>query len=297
MRKVIFDTDIGDDIDDAFALALLANIPEAELLGVTTVFRNTAQRAQLAQTLLAAAKKPGVPVYAGERLPLREPVRPFENDADVPPEQADLCQWSADYAALPVRGGAVDFLCESAERWGAGLTIFSVGPMTNLARAAERAPAAMKRVGAVYAMGGCFSHAEPEWNILCDPEAADIVYRSGMPLYAVGLDVTLQCGLENDLLDCFRASPRAENKLLTLWLERWFRFFGFEKSVMHDPLAVAAAFRPLCTFERVYAKIDLRDARGAVLTSPSPREGYAPVCAAAAVSRAEFYDFVKERLL
>ena len=64
MKKVIFDTDIGDDIDDAFALASLAAEPEAELIGVTTVYRNTAQRAQLAQKLLLAAGKSEVPVFA-----------------------------------------------------------------------------------------------------------------------------------------------------------------------------------------------------------------------------------------
>lgn len=77
MKKVIFDTDIGDDIDDAFALAALLAEPAAQLVGVTTVYRNTVQRAQLAAAMLYAAGASDVPVYAGESIPIKEPIRPF----------------------------------------------------------------------------------------------------------------------------------------------------------------------------------------------------------------------------
>ena len=91
MQKIIIDTDIGDDIDDAFAIALAARMPEAELVGVTTVFRNTEARAQLAEKLLECA---GVKtkVYAGERLPLKAPFHPFAKDTGFP-ETSLPCQW------------------------------------------------------------------------------------------------------------------------------------------------------------------------------------------------------------
>ena len=82
MKKVIFDTDIGDDIDDAFALAALLAEPAAQLVGVTTVYRNTVQRAQLAAAMLYAAGASDVPVYAGESIPIKEPIRPFAWEDD-----------------------------------------------------------------------------------------------------------------------------------------------------------------------------------------------------------------------
>ena len=81
MKKYIFDTDIGDDIDDAFALSLLCSLAGKEIAGVTTVFRNTKKRAQLAKTLLAAAGFENVPVYAGESFPYKEPFHLLGKDA------------------------------------------------------------------------------------------------------------------------------------------------------------------------------------------------------------------------
>lgn len=296
MKKVIFDTDIGDDIDDAFALAALAAEPEAELLGVTTVYRNTAQRARLAQKLLEAAGRAEVPVFAGESIPIKQPIGLFAWEEGPFPEQKPVCQWSEEYAAFPVRTDAVGFLAESAKRWGEDLILFAVGPLTNLARAIERFPDDMKRIGAVYTMGGRFMQKEAEWNILCDPEAAEIVYSSGIPVYAVGLDVTLRCTLENGLLERVSASERETNRTLALWFDRWSKHFGFAKSVMHDPLAVASAFLPVCRFERRYVRADLESERGSFLTERTEKAGYSPVNVAVDVDRELFYDWLVSRI-
>lgn len=296
MKKVIIDTDIGDDIDDAFALASLIAEPEADLLGVTTVYRNTAQRAQLAQKLLLAAARTDVPVLAGECVPRKEKIRPFPWEDDFFPERKTVCQWSEDYGSLPVRNGAVGFLAESARRWKEELVIFAVGPMTNLARAIELFPEEMRSVGAIYSMGGSFLLRKPEWNILCDPEAAQIVYSFGIPLYAVGLDVTMRCTLEDGLLERVASSKRETNRLLSLWFERWSKHFGFEKSVMHDPLAVASAFRSLCRFERMYVRADTEGERGAFFVRRTQQEGYFAVNVAVDVDRKAFYEWLEARL-
>ncbi len=296
-RKIIIDTDIGDDIDDAFALALAAAMPETELVGVTTVFRNTKMRAQLAQKLLETAGRTDVPVFAGERLPYKEPFHVFEKDEGLPPEDARPCQWEESYGRFPVQEGAVEFLAEAVKRYKEELTIVAIGPLTNLARAIEKYPAAMRKTGSVVTMGGSFQKYASEWNILCDPEAAQIVYASGIPLYAVGLDVTLQCALENDLLENFRSSAKQTNKLLSLWLERWFSFFGFEKSVMHDPLAAASLLKGVCAFRREYVRVELIENRGAIAVSKTAREGFSPVYAAKSVDRERFYSIVRRRLL
>ncbi len=295
MQKIIIDTDIGDDIDDAFAIALAACMPEAELVGVTTVFRNTEARAQLAEKLLECA---GVKtkVYAGERLPLKEPFHPFAKDTGFP-ETSLPCQWEESYGDYPVNGGAVEFLSESAERYGKDLCIVAIGPLTNLARAIEKYPQQMKRCGKILSMGGSFKKFAPEWNYLCDPEAADIVIGSGIPFYAVGLDVTLTCPLEAGLLEKFRTSEKPVNKLLSLWLDRWFDFFGFEKSVMHDPLALACTVTDACMFEKKFVAIDLKGARGAAFVSEREEAGYSPIYVAVSADREKFYNMVESVLL
>ena len=145
-------------------------------------------------------------------------------------------------------------------------------------------------------MGGWFTNYVPEWNILCDPEAAHVVWSSGIEVYAVGLDVTLQCALDESLLNDFRNSQLAHNKVIVGWLDRWFAFFNFEKSVMHDPLAVASCFEDICTFEKKYVKVNLTDKRGAVLCSDSEGEGY-PIFTATAVDKNKFYSAVRKVLL
>lgn len=296
-RKMIIDTDIGDDIDDAFAIALAANSPELGLTAITTVFRNTKARAQLAEKLLQTADAASVEVYAGEEIPEKEPFHTFEKDTGSRPEEENPCQWTKEYAEYPVKCGAVDYLIRAAEKYGEALTIVAIGPLTNLARAIARAPESMKKTGKIVCMGGSFTKFMPEWNVMCDPEATQKVYQSGIPFYAVGLDVTLQCPLERNLLEEFRSSEKPVNRLLSLWLNRWFDYFGFEKSVMHDPLAVACCFEEACAFKKKFVRADLEKTRGAVFVAEFPQEGYSPVFVAEEVDKDKFYAAVRERLL
>lgn len=295
MQKIIIDTDIGDDIDDAFAIALACRLDKAELVGVTTVFRNTKARAQLVSKLLKTSESKA-PVYAGEGIPEKEPFHLFAKDTGAP-EESTPCQWDESYNAFPAEEGAIGFLAESAERYGEELTVAAIGPLTNLARAIKRYPDEMKKLGKIVLMGGSYTKFTPEWNFLCDPEAADTVIRSGIPVYAVGLDVTMTCPLEEGLLEKFYASEKPVNKLLSLWLKRWFDFFGFEKSVMHDPLAVASIVEDLCSFEKRFVKIDLEGERGAAFVSDAAQEGYSPVFVASSADRNRFYKLVETALL
>lgn len=295
-KKVLLDTDIGDDIDDAFALAMLSRLEGAETVGITTVFRNTADRAQQVQKLLEIFGK-DIPVYAGEKLPYKEEIHPFASDTQEKPETQHICQWDKDYEKYPVKEGAVDFIIECAKKYGKDLTIIPIGPLTNIARAIEKAPEIMKGIGKIVQMGGWFTNYAPEWNILCDPEAADIVWSSGIDVYAVGLDVTLQCALDATLLDDFRKSELPHNKQLVEWLDKWFAYFHFEKSVMHDPLAVASYFEDVCVFEKKYVKADLTEKRGAALCSDVEKEGYSPIYTATSVDKEKFYAMVRKTLL
>jgi len=268
MKPVIMllDTDIGDDIDDAFALAFATKHPGIELVAVSTVFKHTEARAQQAKALLDALGHPDIPVHPGITTPLKEPIHYFDNDVkndngDVMPGQYDDA-----YAAYAFsQTDAVSAIIGLSHTFDKQLVITAIGPLTNLGVAIRKDPTLKDRIKRIVIMGGYATQRVPEWNILCDPEAADIVFSSGIPVYCVGLDVTLHCTLDPTLMDRIHDNPDPDKTLLSLWYERWDRHFGFEKSVMHDPLAVATLVDDVCVFEKKRIKVDLEDKRGAII--------------------------------
>jgi purine nucleosidase/pyrimidine-specific ribonucleoside hydrolase len=171
--KILIDMDIGDDIDDAFAL-LLAMDMGIEIVGITTVFKNTAERARLTKKLLKLFGNgyENVPVYAGYGKPLRD-------DAD---EKGHLCQYTADLeddcytpdSICPER--AVDFIIECCERYKDELTVIAIGPFTNIAEVIKKAPHALGLASNVIIMGGAYFRQYADWNVSCDPDAEKIMF-------------------------------------------------------------------------------------------------------------------------
>lgn len=300
MIKLFIDTDIGDDIDDAFAIALACASPECQLVGVSTVFRNTTARAKQAVELLTTAGV-NAPVFVGETTPLSGKFPLFHvEDATLPNPTITLpCQYDGKMDGNITDGDAVDNIIRLAHEHAGELVIVTLGAATNLAKAITKDKTIVNKINKVVMMGGWFTNFQPEWNVLCDPEALDTVFKSGVPVYAVGLDVTLQCGLEQGLLDKFRSSSKPVNKLLTTWLDRWFAFFHFEKSVMHDPLALATAYNDkICSFAKTYVKVVTEgDKRGAAQVSATQQDGYSLISVAQTVDKELFYKEVEQRLL
>ena len=188
--KYIIDTDIGDDIDDAFAFDLALK-KDLDLVCVTTVFRNTRERAQIAKRMCALFGV-DVPVYAGYGDTLGGNV----------PTQGRLCQWTSElekYAPDNVREEeAVDAIVAAARRYGPELTVLALGPLTNLARAIGKDAEAMRSIGGIVMMGGDFRNHYAEWNICSDAEAADCVFSSGVPVTAFGHEVTSRMRLTRE---------------------------------------------------------------------------------------------------
>lgn len=296
--KILFDTDIGDDIDDAFALALVCASKELDLVAVTTVFKNTLARAKQARQLLDTVGRGDVPVYVGEGMPLCGVIPSF----DV--QEGDLlnvlpCQYDESMDGCEVSLDAVEAIGRYARKYSGELTVVNIGAATNLAKALQRDETLAKHIKRVVMMGGWFTNFAPEWNVLCDPVAMDVLFKSGVEIQAVGLDVTLQCVLNKSLLERFTSSNLAVNKLLTKWLNKWFAFFHFEKSVMHDPLAIAAIIDgEVCRFETKYVKVVLDgDKRGAVEVSDVAKLGFSPIQVATSVDTERFYGIVENALL
>ena len=196
-----------------------------------------------------------------------------------------------------VHCNAVDKIIALAKEYKDELILVAVGPLTNIAKAIQKEPLVAKWVKALYTMGGWFTNYVPEWNILCDPIAADVVYKSGMNIYACGLDVTLQCVLDDKLLIYLEEDKREEIKLLNKYFNRWNDYFHFEKSVMHDPLAATCVTDDVCIFEKKYVKVNLEEnLKGALLVSDTPQEGYSSINVATKVDKDRFNALVINRL-
>lgn len=190
---VILDTDIGTDIDDAYALAALLQRPELELLGVTTVSGDTAARARLAAKLLDVAGGPAaaVPVYAGEP------------GSEQYLRQAD---WAREFRAPNLHdAGAVRFMRDAVTARPGQVVLIAIGELTNVA-ALLRDPGVAPRVRAIALMGGSIyrgfapgSKPEPEWNIKSNVAAARAVFASGVPLWVAPLDSTADLRLTPEM--------------------------------------------------------------------------------------------------
>lgn len=256
-EKIMIDTDIGDDIDDALAL-IYALRSGLDIIGVTTVFRNAALRARMASALLAAYDAGGIPVCAGVDTPLTAPIHSRENDCYTASGEYIPCQYAQnmDQAGYSPQH-AVDFLIEKADEYAGQITLIPIGPLTNVAMAIRKAPKTMRRLKGITLMGGVFEQSFGEWNILCDPEAARIVFTSGIPLRAVSLDVTMQCRLERPLLARWKALSGARADFLGGMLDKWFAHYQFECPVLHDPLTIGTMVGDFVCFEEKPVLVEL----------------------------------------
>jgi purine nucleosidase len=191
---VIFDTDIGTDVDDAYALVALMRRPELEVLGVTTVSSDAVARARLAAKLLAIAggKWTRVPVYAG---------------TSTPTQYMKQVEWAEGFTAANLHeSGGVDFMRRQIEKRPNQVTIIAVGELTNVAALLESSPGIAKKIRAIALMGGAVyrgyapgSKPEPEWNIRSNAKAARTVFTSGVPLLVAPLDSTADLKLTPEM--------------------------------------------------------------------------------------------------
>jgi inosine-uridine nucleoside N-ribohydrolase len=229
---VIVDTDIGADIDDAFALALVLNSPELELRGVTTVAGDAHTRARLVCRLLNAIGRDDIPVAAGQ--PPRSK-----------PELAGMHQYGLRAAQKnPVRQSAVEFLRDQVAAGPGELTIVALGPLTNVAELLTRYPESKGQIRRIVLMGGSVrigyngrQPAEPEWNIKTDIAAAQTVFASGVPLSVVPLDASASLKLDA----ARRRQVFSAETTLCRHLHALYELWDKETPVLFDPAAAAMA--------------------------------------------------------
>jgi inosine-uridine nucleoside N-ribohydrolase len=249
MEKILLDTDIGSDIDDALCLAYLLANPACNLLGITTVTGESAKRAMLADVLCKHAKK-NIPIFPGTEnsliIPQKQPVAQ---------QAVKLADWPHE-VNFP-KGQAVDFLRETIHTNPGEITLLTIGPLTNIALLFKIDPEIPLLLKKIVMMSGVFKIQQPycEWNVTCDPHAAAIVY--GAPVkksISIGLDVTLQCTMNIEEIKKRFNIPflKPVFDLAKVWFE------NTDKITFHDPLAAVTVFHnDVCSFEKGTVEIEL----------------------------------------
>jgi len=267
--KVILDTDIGSDIDDAVCLAYLLAQPECDLLGITTVTGEAVRRAMLASALCRAAGQ-SVPIYPGGEAPILVPQRQIHA-----PQAAALERWEHD-TAFP-EGQAVEFLRRTIRENPGEVVLLTVGPLTNAALLFAVDPEVPFLLRRLVMMCGAFTNRLPgvgplEWNARCDPHATAVMYRATTDVHrSVGLDVTCQVRMPAD-----EVRRRFRTGLLAPVLDFAEVWFERRKDItFHDPLAAASIFDDrVCTFLAGSVEVELTSDRLAGLTYWEPnRDG------------------------
>ena len=251
---VLFDTDIGSNVDDALALAYLLRQPHCRLLGVTTVSGPVAKRAACAAAVCRAAGRDEVPVHCGAADPLPGGIgQPAAPHFDALPE-ADR-GWAGAGVTEPT---AVHFLRNAIRGTPQPVMLLSTGPLTNIALLFALDPEIPALLRGFVCMAGVFDPHEQnvETNCRIDPLAAGVVFEqwrracaSGgarvKPCVTVGMDVTRRCTMRTDELRKHMGVPVLET--VARMADGWLR--QRESVTLHDPLAAACVVRPqLCGY-------------------------------------------------
>jgi inosine-uridine nucleoside N-ribohydrolase len=257
-QLTILDTDIGDDIDDAFALALVLRSPELRLLGITTEFGDTELRARLLDRYLAAVGRADIPVAAG--------VATAHSNVFTQAAYARQTPDSKPGKKLP---DGVEFLLSQIRAHPGQITLIAIGPLFNVQAAIERDPATFRKLKRVVMMGGSIERgydgrngerrpADAEWNINRDPAGARALLAAGVPVFMMPLDST-QIHLETKEREAIFSHGSPLTDQLTLLYHQWKA--GAEghpdAPTLFDPVAAAYAVRPdLCPATPMRLEVD-----------------------------------------
>lgn len=259
MRPMIFDTDIGTDVDDLLALALLAKAPELNLLAVTTVYGDTLLRAKIAQIACRLLGQADVAVIPGaqETLSGRGIHWAGHEGEGVPELQKEVVR---------VGESVEEYIAARAEQYPNQLEIVATGPLTNVARTITAAPVSFSKIKRLYLMGGAYWLNLAEHNIKCDAAAAKIVFESGVPITAIGLDLTLRVWMRREDVQRIAQLPNGLGALLEDQILRWWEYRNRTENNPHDPLTALSMVRPdLFRFENWDVEV-CREGRASGLT-------------------------------
>jgi pyrimidine-specific ribonucleoside hydrolase len=299
---VVLDCDPGHD--DAIALLLALASPEVELLGVTTTYGNQTLEKTTANTLrvLDLVGRTDVPVAAGAERPLE---RELVVAAHVHGESGLDGPALPPARTRPVSDDAVSFVAEQVEAAGRPVTLVPTGPLTNVARYLDAH--GHDGIERIVLMGGAIAEGNftpaAEFNVWCDPEAAALVFGSGLEVHMLGLDVTHQALLGPPEEQRLRRAGRVGSFVagLNVFFTRYHRVtYGWDGAPIHDAVAVAHAFVPGLV-ETVHRNVEIEReselCRGRTVVDRWRRTDRVPNAhVGVALDRARFFDLLVERI-
>ena len=250
-KKVIIDTDIGDDIDDAFAIALALKSPELEILGIATTFGDTEARAKIVDRLLGEAGRSDIPVLAG-----------------APTKTTNVMNQKrygeGGHFAKASHPDSADFILDQIRRYPGQITLIAIGPLMNVGALIDKDPATFLKLKRVVMMGGSIECGygelwfcpqrgpDAEWNIINDIPSAKKLFLSGVPLYVMPLDSTQLKLDETKRAYLFRQGTPLTDALTLLYHE-----WGQQTPTLFDPVTVAYILDPkICPVQPMHIRVD-----------------------------------------
>src|SRR5579863_10458228 len=249
-EKIIIDSDIGDDVDDAFAVALALKSPEVQILGITTTFGDTETRAKLVDRMLGEAGRTDIPVAAGVATEAK----------------SNFTQRAYAEGGKFARGAhpdAVNFILEQIRKNPGKITLLAIGPLVNVGGLLDKDAETFRKLKRVVMMGGSIERGygdpygaptppQPEWNIKNDIASAQKLLASGVPIYMMPLDST-QLKLDEVKREFLFRQGTPLTDALTLLYHEW----GQETPTLFDPMAMAFAVdEKLCPVEAMRIRVD-----------------------------------------
>jgi inosine-uridine nucleoside N-ribohydrolase len=251
-EKIIIDTDIGDDVDDAFAVALAVRSPELQILGISTSFGDTETKAKLVDRLLGEAGRTDIPVAFGI------------SDRKIQTSLSQRAYAEGGHFARPSHPKAVDFILEQIRRYPGEITLVAIGPLVNVGALIDKDPQTFHKLHRVVLMGGSVERGyddlgytrphgpDAEWNIKNDIPSARKLLASGVPVFMMPLDST-QLKLDEVKRAILFSAGTPLTDALTLLYHEW----GQQTPTLYDPMTIAFIDNPkLCLVKPLHIDID-----------------------------------------
>ena len=247
-RPLLLCTDPG--IDDFIALSMVLARPEFDVLGMIALSGNVGLDVTVNNALLACELngRSDIPVLAGSAKPLARPARSASNIHG----KSGLGKSTDLYAqGRPLASSGADFILQMAEKYAGRLEILSLGPLTDVALALQKSPEAAKKIARVVVMGGGIHAGNAtkyaEFNIVADPEAAQVVFSSGVKTVMIGLDATnccLQPRADIELLRADTTFGQLVPAMLTDYSDVYKQVHNLDGMIIHDAISAVYLWKP-----------------------------------------------------
>lgn len=265
-ERVIIDTDIGDAIDDPFAIALALRSPELDILGISTDYGDTEGRARILDRMLGEAGRQNVPVAVGAATALVP-----SSDSYASTHNLDQRRYGeGGHFARASHPRAVEFILDQIRRFPGEITLVTIGPLPNIGALIDANPDAFRKLKRVVMMGGSIAPRKPEygaappaepiaeWNVMLDIGAAQKLFRSGVPVYVMPVEATEHLKLDEVKRTVLFAQGTPLTDALTLLYHQWSAAGGVTPT-LYDVMTIAYILDPqLCPVQPMHIRVDDR---------------------------------------